>query len=130
MHAFLCLILAAPLALANPAPEPMAAPIPQPAGGLLTELPSLLSGLSELLSPETLDNLQIIVKGGAVLLGGDTPSNLKKLVSSQNVNKLQHIIDNGGALLTPRFVNQTTMLVEDATPLVSGISGLLHGLLG
>ncbi|KAB8212724.1 hypothetical protein BDV33DRAFT_232053 [Aspergillus novoparasiticus] len=130
MHIFLYLILATSVVLANPAQKPVAAPIPQPAGGLLSKLPSLLSGLSELLSPEILDDLQVIVKGGAVLLGGETPSNLKKLVSAENVNKLQHIIDNGDALLTPRFVNSTTTLVEDATPLVAGISGLLRGLFG
>ncbi|KAE8334225.1 hypothetical protein BDV24DRAFT_170406 [Aspergillus arachidicola] len=130
MRVFFHLILAVPFALASPAPEPVAAPVPQPAGGLLSELPTLLEGLSELLSPEMLNDLQTIVKGGAVLLGGDTPSNIKKLVSAQNVNELQHLIDNGGALLTPRFVNQTATLVADATPLVSGISGLLRGLFG
>ncbi|KAB8072662.1 hypothetical protein BDV29DRAFT_192347 [Aspergillus leporis] len=131
MRFFKYLIFAAPLALATPNPNPVAAPAPQSTGGgLLSELPDFLSALKELLNPETLDDLQTIVKGGAALLGGDTPKNLQRLVSSQNIDKLQHVIDNADTLLTPKFVNETQGLIEDAAPLVDNVSKLLGGLLG
>ncbi|KAB8232583.1 hypothetical protein ETB97_004991 [Aspergillus alliaceus] len=126
MRFFKYLVFAAPLALATPAPNPVAAPD----GGLLSQLPDMLNAVKELLNPDTLDNLQVIVKGGAVLLGGDTPKNLQRLVSSQNIDKLQHVIDNAETLLTPKFVNETTSLIDDAAPLVDNVSKLLGGLLG
>ncbi|KAH8424331.1 uncharacterized protein LDX57_002082 [Aspergillus melleus] len=116
MRLFKYLIFAAPLAIANPNPNPVAAPAPQSTGGLLSELPQLIDGLKELLSQDTLEDLQTIVKGGAVLLGGDTPKNLQKLLSSKNIDKLQGLVDNADTLLTPSFVNDTTTLIEDATP--------------
>jgi hypothetical protein len=104
-----------PLALANP--NPVALPAPQStSGGLLSELPTILNGVKELLSDDTLTDLQTIVKGGAVLLGGDNPSNIAKLLSGDNVNKLQDVIDSAHALLTPGFVNETSTLIGDATP--------------
>lgn len=106
-----------PLALANPNPNPVAAPDPQSTGGgLLSELPTILNGVKELLSEDTLNDLQTIVKGGAVLLGGDNPANIAKLLSKDNVNKLQDVIDNAHSLLTPNFVNETSTLIGDATP--------------
>jgi hypothetical protein len=106
-----------PLALANPNPNPVAAPAPQSTGGgLLSELPTILNGVKELLSEDTLNDLQTIVKGGAVLLGGDNPANIAKLLSGDNVNKLQDVIDNAHSLLTANFVNETSTLIGDATP--------------
>lgn len=110
-----------PLALANPNPNPnpnpVAAPAPQStSGGLLSDLPTIVNGVKELLSDQTLTDLQTIVKGGAVLLGGDNPANIAKLLSGDNVNKLQDVIDSAHALLTPTFVNETSTLIGDATP--------------
>ncbi|RHZ62934.1 hypothetical protein CDV55_107368 [Aspergillus turcosus] len=116
-----------PLALANP--NPIAAPAPQSTGGLLSDLPTILNGVKELFSDDTLTDLQTIVKGGAVLLGGDNPANIAKLLSGDNVNKLQDVIDSAHALLTPTFVNETSTLIGDATPLVSAVEKLLGGLL-
>ncbi|EAW09900.1 uncharacterized protein ACLA_041160 [Aspergillus clavatus NRRL 1] len=118
-----------PLALATPNPEPVAAPAPQSSGGLLSQLPEIINGVKELLSQETLDDLQTVVKGGAVLLGGDNPQNIAKLLSRDNVNKLQDIVDNAHTLLTPTFANETLTLIGDATPLVSAVEKLLGGLL-
>ena len=114
MRFFKYLVFAAPLALATPRPNPVAAPMPD--GGLLSELPAILDGVKELLSTETINDLQTIVKGGAVLLGGDTPKNLQKLLSSGNIDKLQGIVDNADNLLTPKFVNETTVLIDAASP--------------
>ncbi|KAF9891891.1 hypothetical protein FE257_002854 [Aspergillus nanangensis] len=125
MRLFKYLVLAvAPLALANPEPAP------QSDGGLLSQLPDILDGVKELLNQETLDDLQTIVKGAAVLLGGDNPQNLAKILSSDNVNKIQGLLNNADSLLTTGFVNDTSTLITDATPLVSSVSKLLGGLLG
>lgn len=112
--------------LALAAPEPKPAP-PTGAstivirddsgsGGLLQDLPDIVDGVKQLLDQKTLDNLETIIGGGATLLGGDTPKTLKKLLSSDNVDKLQDIVDNAHALLKPHFVNQTETLIDDATP--------------
>lgn len=111
------LLLATPisLTLANPNPNPVGPRSPQ-STGLLSDLPSLIDNLKELLSQDTVDNLETIVKGAAVLLGGDTPQNLQKLLSSSNIDKLQNIIDNADLLLTTSFVNETSELIGDALP--------------
>ena len=103
------------LTLANPNPNPVGPRSPQ-STGLLSDLPSLIDNLKELLSQDTVDNLETIVKGAAVLLGGDTPQNLQKLLSSSNIDKLQNIIDNADLLLTTSFVNETSELIGDALP--------------
>lgn len=94
----------------------IASPAPQPTGGLLAELPSIFDNVKDLLSEETIDDLQTIVKGGATLLGGDTPKNLQSLLSSGNIDKLQDIVDNAHTLLSPNFVNETSGLIDDAAP--------------
>lgn len=94
----------------------IASPAPQPTGGLLAEIPSILDNVKELVSKETIDDLQTIVKGGATLLGGDTPKNLQGLLSSGNIDKLQDIVDNAHTLLSPNFVNETSGLIGDAAP--------------
>lgn len=94
----------------------VASPAPQPTGGLLAELPGILDGVKDLLSEDTVKDLQTIVKGGATLLGGETPKNLQGLLSSQNIDKLQDIIDNAHTLLTPNFVNETSGLIGDTAP--------------
>ncbi|KAE8352048.1 hypothetical protein BDV28DRAFT_149409 [Aspergillus coremiiformis] len=129
MHFFKYLVFAAPLALATPSPSPVASPAPHITGGLFSELPLVIEALQHLFNPHTLEDLDTIVKGGAVLLGGDAPKNLQKLLSNQNIAKLQHVIDNAESLLTPKFVNETAVLVGGIAPLVDGISRLLDGLL-
>lgn len=104
------------LALAAPEPNPAPAPIVVRDGGLLSELPDIIDGVKQLLSQDTMDNLETIIGGGATLLGGDTPKTLKKLLSSDNVDKLQDIVNNAHTLLKPAFVNETTTLIDEATP--------------
>lgn len=89
---------------------------PQPTGGILSDLPTIIDGVKDLLSEDTIKDLQTIVKGGAVLLGGDTPKNLQNLLSTQNIDKLQDIVDNAHTLLTPNFVNETSGLIGDTAP--------------
>lgn len=119
MRIFKYLVLAAPAlasANANPEPNPVVPRAPQSSGGLLSELPDILSGVKELLSQDTLDDLQTIVKGAAVLLGGDNAQNLANLLSGDNLKKIQGLLDNADTLLTPQFVNDTSTLIQDATP--------------
>lgn len=94
----------------------LASPAPQPTGGILSDLPTIIDGVKDLLSEDTIKDLQTIVKGGAVLLGGDTPKNLQNLLSTQNIDKLQDIVDNAHTLLTPNFVNETSGLIGDTAP--------------
>ncbi|KAL4895351.1 hypothetical protein BDV59DRAFT_173744 [Aspergillus ambiguus] len=131
MRIFKYLAFAAPLALAssNPQPNPVVPRAPQSSDGLLSQLPDILSGVQELLSQDTLDDLQTIVKGAAILLGGDNAQNLANLLSSDNLDKIQGLLDNADSLLTTQFVNDTSTLIQDATPLVSNVSKLLGGLL-
>ncbi|KAJ5111575.1 hypothetical protein N7532_002110 [Penicillium argentinense] len=109
---------AAPLALAAPEPNPVAPRAPASTGGLLSELPGILDGVQELLSKDTINNLEVIVSGAA------------KLLSSDNIDILQDILNNAHTLLTKDFVDNTTTLIGDATPLVEDVSKLLGGVLG
>ena len=96
----------APLALAapEPRPNPVAAPAPVATGGLLEELPELLSGAQSLLSTDNINKLDTILDGAAKLLAAD------------NIDILQDILTNAHLLLTKSFVDNTTTLVGDATP--------------
>ncbi|PWY86530.1 hypothetical protein BO94DRAFT_624717 [Aspergillus sclerotioniger CBS 115572] len=96
---------------------------------LLDDLPTIVDGIKELLSTDTVNKLETIVNGGATLLGGDTPQNLQKLLSSDNINKLQSIIDNANTLLSGNFVNQTGELIGDALPLISDFSTIMTAVL-
>ncbi|OJJ69494.1 hypothetical protein ASPBRDRAFT_57158 [Aspergillus brasiliensis CBS 101740] len=116
------------LADPNPLPNPVAPRSPQ-STGLLSDLPTIIDNLKELLSQDTIDNLETIVKGAAVLLGGDTPQNLQKLLASDNIDKLQNIINNADLLLTTSFVNETSELIGDALPLVTDVSALLTAIM-
>lgn len=125
-------VLATPEANANPVPDRVAARAPQDSSGssLLADLPEIVNGVQQLLDQESLDKLGTIINGGATLLGGDTPQNLKKLLSEKNIGKLQDVIDNAHTLLSDQFVNQTTSLIDDAAPVRSSkcISRLVvHG---
>lgn len=99
---FLLPVLVAPFALTapDPKPNPVAAPEPASTGGLL----STLSDVEGLLSDENIDHLQTILTGAA------------KLLSSKNIDVLQDILTNAHALLTKDFVDNTTTLIGDATP--------------
>lgn len=97
----------APLALAAPEPAPVPNPVAAPAPdstGLLSELPTILSGVQELLSQDTITKLETIIDGAA------------KLLSSDNIVVLQDILGNAHTLLTKEFVDNTTTLIGDATP--------------
>lgn len=106
----LFLLALAPLALAAPEarPNPVAAPAPAPSEGLL----QLLSSAEGLLSQTNIDNLDTII------------GNAAKLLSNDNLNVLQNILSNANTLLTPQFVQNTTTLIGDATP-VCILSGFL-----
>lgn len=102
----------APLALAAPEarPHPIAAPAPVATGGLLEELPEILSGVQGLLTTENLNKLDTILDGAAKLLAAD------------NIDILQDILTNAHSLLTKSFVGNTTTLIEDATPVCTALA--------
>ena len=100
---FLLPLAAAPLALAAPEPNPVAPRAPA-STGLLSELPDILDGVQQLLSKDTINNLETIVSGAA------------KLLTDDNVNVLNDILKNAHSLLTKDFVDNTTTLIGDATP--------------
>ncbi|KAJ5593974.1 uncharacterized protein N7459_000182 [Penicillium hispanicum] len=109
-------LAAAPLALAapEPVPNPVAAPAPASSSGLL----STLSDVEGLLTETNINNLQVII------------TNAAKLLSDDNLKTLQDILTNAHSLLTKEFVDNTTILIGDATPLVEDVSKLLGGMLG
>ncbi|KAJ5692738.1 hypothetical protein N7462_002161 [Penicillium macrosclerotiorum] len=110
------LVATAPLAFAAPEPAPnrVAPRAPESTSGLL----SVLSEIEGLLSTDTINNLETIISGAA------------KLLSSSNIDILQDILTNAHSLLTKEFVDNTTTLIGDATPLVEDVSKLLGGVLG
>lgn len=87
----------------EPRPDPVAMPAPQ-STGLLSELPGILSGAEDLLSQQNINNLQTII------------GNAAKLLSDSNLDLLQDILTNAHGLLTKEFVDNTTTLIGDATP--------------
>lgn len=106
MHFNRILLLAAAsfaVAAPEPRPDPVAMPAPQTTG-LLSELPGLLTGAEDLLSQTNINNLQIII------------GNAAKLLSDSNLEVLQDILTNAHSLLTKEFVDNTTTLIGDATP--------------
>jgi hypothetical protein len=105
MRFFIPLLLV-PLALAAPdaRPNPVAAPAPAATGGLLEELPEILSGVQGLLTTDNINKLDTILDGAA------------KLLKSDNIDILQDILNNAHTLLTKSFVDNTTTLIGDATP--------------
>jgi len=104
--------MAASLAMAapEPKPDPVAMAAPQTTG-LLSELPGILSGAEDLLSTANINNLQIII------------SNAAKLLSDSNLDMLQDILTNAHGLLTKDFVDNTTTLIGDATPVCTPLRG-------
>lgn len=94
------------IAVAAPAPNPVAAPAPQSTDGLLSKL----SDLESLLSEDNINNLNTII------------GNAAKLLSDDNLKTLQSILTNANSLLTPDFVDNTTTLIGDATPVSDKIS--------
>ena len=106
MHFNRILLLAAAsfaVAAPEPRPDPVAMPAPQ-STGLLSELPGILTGAEDLLSQQNINNLQTII------------GNAAKLLSDSNLDLLQDILTNAHGLLTKEFVDNTTTLIGDATP--------------
>lgn len=93
----------APLALAAPESGSNVARAPAD-GGLLEELPEILNGVQDLLTTENLKKLDTILDGAAKLLAPD------------NIDVLGDILKNAHNLLTASFVDNTTTLIGDATP--------------
>lgn len=72
--------------------------------GLLNSISTVINGIEKLANAQTLDKLATIIDGAATLLGGDEPE------------KLVNVVNNAQALLTPRFVNETAVIIDDVFP--------------
>lgn len=92
----------------------MAAPAPAATGGLLEELPDIVSGVQGLLTTENVNKLDTILDGAA------------RLLKSDNIDILQDILTNAHSLLTKSFVDNTTTLIGDATPVCTFMSSLSY----
>ncbi|PGH11985.1 hypothetical protein AJ79_04572 [Helicocarpus griseus UAMH5409] len=123
------------VALSMPAPEPeakldlaafgkllTARQDQPPLGGLLGDLLGSLGSVKELLAPETLDAIKVVVTNAAKLLDDDGTKRAKALIT------------NASELLTADLVKQLNGLLKELGPVISAvvkvISMLLQSLLG
>jgi len=116
--------------------------------GLLGSLTGSIQAIETLLSPTSLDNIEIVVDNLALLLGNGTSTELKSVLTAVGgvlsgnlltqveslltpalLTNVTDILGNAHDLLTPTFVSQTTELIGDVAPLVSAISQVISVLL-
>lgn len=105
----------------------------------------MAQSIKELLSAESVNNIETTLSGAAVLLSGSTPNDTKALLTSvsglltpelvdavgnlvnpRTVNQLKDIVDSAHSLLTPQFVNETVALINDVTPVGSDVFRVLN----
>ncbi|KAL4799192.1 hypothetical protein BDV19DRAFT_385442 [Aspergillus venezuelensis] len=127
---------------------------------LIGDLTDSLGAVKELLSTESLNNINIVVtqlaallsdpttkqiknlvQTAADLLGSDTVGNLLDqlpalldsvggLLTEETLNKITTLLDNAALLLTKEFAENTRNLVNDIAPLVSAVAQVISALLG
>jgi hypothetical protein len=92
-------------------------------GSTLSDIGDLIDTLSQLLSPEFLDDIHTVVTQLALLLGGDTAKQGKDLIGTASglltqslIDELGSILTAAGILLTPDIANQLKSLVTDVAP--------------
>ncbi|KAL4804139.1 hypothetical protein BDV18DRAFT_162547 [Aspergillus unguis] len=129
-------------------------------GGLIGDLTDSLGAIKDLLSTESLNNINTIViklasllndpttkqikslvQTAADLLGGDAVgdlidslpgllSSVSGLLTKDTINKISTLLNNAALLLTEDFANNTRNLINDIAPLVSAVSQVISALLG
>jgi len=151
--------------LANPraAPYPLPAPMPDLAHtpvlierqldlsnltGFLGSLTGSIQAIESLLSPTSIENIEVVVDGLSLVLGNGTAQELKTLLNTVGglvtpsfissvgslltpalITNVTDILGNAHDLLTPTFVSETKELIGDVAPLVSAISQVISVLL-
>ncbi|PLB46555.1 hypothetical protein P170DRAFT_427864 [Aspergillus steynii IBT 23096] len=128
-------------------------------GDLLGDLTKSLGAVKDLLSPESLNNIQTLVTDASYLLKQPTAKQTKELIGTVSsllgskavkdlvdqlpellndvgglvtpalVNNVTDILGNAHELLTADFVGNTKGLINDVAPLVSAISQVITALL-
>ncbi|KAL4932509.1 uncharacterized protein BDV17DRAFT_288020 [Aspergillus undulatus] len=129
-------------------------------GGLIGDLTESLGAIKDLLSTESLNNINTVVTQLASLLGDPTTKQIKSLVQTaadllggeaignlldqipallesvgglingELINKITTLLDNAAILLTKEFAENTRNLVNDIAPLVSAVAQVISALLG
>ncbi|KAL2869092.1 uncharacterized protein BJX67DRAFT_379570 [Aspergillus lucknowensis] len=129
-------------------------------GGIIGDLTETLDAIKELLSTESLNNINTVVTQAATLLKDPTTKQIKSLVQTaaellggeaignlldklpsllesvsgllnkETLNKLITLLDNAAILLTKEFAENTRDLINDIAPLVSAIAQVISALLG
>ncbi|OJJ55504.1 hypothetical protein ASPSYDRAFT_34428 [Aspergillus sydowii CBS 593.65] len=129
-------------------------------GSIIGDLTDSLGSIKELLSSDSLKNINIVVTQLASLLGDPTTKQIKSLVSTasdllnsdaasnlldqlpsllssvsgllnkETLNKITTLLDNAAILLTKEFAQNTKGLINDIAPLVSAVAQVISALLG
>jgi len=127
--------------------------------GLLANLSASFQGIASLLSPDSINNIKIVVDNLANVLGSPTDTQLKSLVGTASsllgsdavsnlIKQLPTLLGSVSGLLTPtlitnvtdilgaahilltdQFATETVGLVNDIAPLVSAIAQVISALL-
>ncbi|KAL4863446.1 hypothetical protein BDV12DRAFT_189649 [Aspergillus spectabilis] len=128
-------------------------------GGIIGDLTDALGSIKELLSSESLNNINVVVTQAAALLKDPTTNQIKSLVGTaadllggeaignlleqlpallesvgglinkELITKLTTLLDNASILLTKEFAENTRNLINDIAPLVSAIAQVISALL-
>ncbi|KAL5363580.1 hypothetical protein BJX96DRAFT_178195 [Aspergillus floccosus] len=127
--------------------------------GLLGDLTESLGAVKDLLSPDSLSNINTLVTNAAFLLAQPTANQTKSLIGTASdllgsdtlenlLDQLPTLLDSVGGLvtpalitnvtdllgnahdlLTPQFVSNTKGLINDVAPLVSAMSQVISAFL-
>lgn len=103
--------------------------------GILSSLSGTISGLESLLTPTSLNNIEVVVTNLALLLAEPTANQTKSLIGTasdllsgslftqleplltpQTITEIGDLLTNANNLLTPTFVNETVTLIGDVAP--------------
>ncbi|KAL4891828.1 hypothetical protein BDV59DRAFT_203100 [Aspergillus ambiguus] len=126
---------------------------------LLGDLTQSLGAIQDLLSPDSLNNINTLVTNAALLLSQPTANQTKSLIGTASdllgsdtlgnlldqlptlldsvsglatpalITNVTDLLGNAHDLLTPQFVSNTKGLINDVAPLVSAISQVISALL-
>lgn len=95
--------------------ETLQPPIPKVARSLLQKAEPLIAMLGDIGLEDILNELK----------DADLPGLIKAVVpllNEKNIDNIEGLLTNGAALLTPKFVNQTTSLIDEVSPLIDDLS--------
>ncbi|KAL4907859.1 hypothetical protein BDW74DRAFT_175646 [Aspergillus multicolor] len=107
----------------------------------LNNINTVVTKLAQLLSDPTTTQIKSLVGTAADLLGGDAVGNLidqipallesvSGLLNKETLDKLTTLLNNASLLLTEEFANNVRDLINDIAPLVSAVAQVISALLG